>query len=99
MVKDNYIFMQCMFKKFSGDTGVYDISMDFSNVPDDVDVYVPIVYSNLYINKSGAVLSIGHFVGGHLETTTPQTITYTLNDGTFFQFFAVRTPSESNSTE
>ena len=68
-------------------------------MPDDVDVYIPVVYANFYINKKGAPMTEGHLQGGHFTCTNTETIGYTANDGTFFQFFAVRDGINHNPTE
>ena len=90
MVKEHYIFCQMMFRSFKTESGTLEQSFDIIGMPDDVDVYVPVVYSNMYINKKGAPMTAGHIQGGNFSCTVTETTGYTANDGTFFQFFAVR---------
>ena len=90
MVKEHYIFCQLMFRAFKTESGTLEQSFDIIGMPDDVDVYVPVVYSNMYINKKGAPMTAGHIQGGNFSCTVTETTGYTANDGTFFQFFAVR---------
>lgn len=99
MAKDHYIFCQMMFREFKTESGTLEQSFDIIGMPDDVDVYVPVVYSNMYINKKGAPMTEGHLQGGHFTCTNTETIGYTANDGTFFQFFAVRDGINHNPTE
>ena len=98
MVKEHYIFCQMMFRTFKTDAGTYDQAFDIIGMPDDVDVYIPVVYANAYINKKGAPMVAGHIQGGHFTCTNTEDGSCTANNGTFFQFFAVRDGS-SNSNE
>lgn len=99
MVKDHYIFCQLMFSTFKTERGTFEQSFDIIGMPDDVDVYVPVVYANPYINKKGAPLGEGHLQGGHFSCTNPDDGSCTGNNGTFFQFFAVRDGVNHNPTE
>ncbi len=90
MVKDHYIFCQMMFKQFYGIDETTEQAFDITNMPTDVDVYLPIAYSNSYIDNRGAPLSLAHLSDGHLTCTNPEDIGFVANSGTFFQFFAVR---------
>lgn len=99
MVKDHYIFCQIMFREFETEDGTLEQSFDIIGMPDDVDVYIPVVYANFYINKKGAPMTEGHLQGGHFSCTNTETMGYTANDGTFFQFFAVRDGINHNPTE
>ena len=48
-----------MFKAFKTESGTFEQSFDIIGMLDDVDVYVPVVYSNMYINKKGAPMAGG----------------------------------------
>ncbi len=97
MVKDHYVFCQMMFKQFYGIDKTTEQAFDITNMPSDVDVYLPIAYSNSYIDNRGAPLALAHLSAGHLTCTNPTDVGFVANSGTFFQFFAVRDVESSNS--
>ena len=90
MVKDNYIFCQMMFRAFKGIDGGVEQAFDITGMPSDVTTDLMIVYANSSIDNRGAALSIAHLENGHLTCTNPDSSSFTANNGTFFQFFAVR---------
>ena len=90
IVKDHYIFCQMLFGAFKTASGTLEQSFDIIGIPDDVDVYIPVVYTNASISKKGAPLAEGHIQNGHFTCTNPDSTSYTDNSGTFIQFFAVR---------
>lgn len=96
MVKDGYVFCQMSFKKFYGPDRSLSQAFDIIGMPSDVDVYLPIVYANTSIDNRGAALSEAHLQGNHLSCTNPDSATFTANNGTFFQFFAVRGSGNEN---
>lgn len=90
IVKDNYIFCQMMFKKFYGIDRSTQQAFDITGMPSDVTTDLMIVYANSSIDNRGAALSVAHLENGHLTCTNPESGSFTANNGTFFQFFAVR---------
>jgi len=90
IVKDNYVFCQMTFNKFYGPNRSLEPAFDITNMPSDVDAYFMIVYANSSIDQRGAALSVAHIQNGHLTCTNPNSVNFTANRGTFFQFFAVR---------
>jgi len=99
MVKEHYVFCQMMFRKFYGHDKGTAQSFDITGMPSDVDVYLPIVYSNNTIDNRGAALSEAHLQGNHLSCTNPDDASFTGNNGTFFQFFAVRDGGADNNSD
>ncbi len=90
MVKDGYVFCMFVFKKFGTDGSTLEQAFDITGMPADVDVAVPVVYSNGVINTKGHPLAIGRISGGHFTCTNPASASFTANEGTFLHFFAVR---------
>lgn len=90
MIKENYVFCQMSFNKFYGQDRSLEQAFDITNFPSDVNVDCMICYANVSTDNRGAALSIAHIENGHLSCTNPDSLTFTANRGTFFQFFAVR---------
>jgi len=90
LVKEHYVSCIMTFQKFKGPDGSTDQAFDIVGMPDDVDIYLPIVYANIYTDDKGAALTEAHLEGRHLTCTNTQNRGYTENYTTFFQFFAVR---------
>ncbi len=90
MVKDGYVFCLLTFKKFGTDGSTLEQAFDITGMPTDVDVAVPVIYSNGIINTKGHPLAIGRISGGHFTCTNSGSGSFTANDGTFLHFFAVR---------
>lgn len=99
MVKDGYVFCLLTFKKFGTDGATLEQAFDITGMPTDVDVAVPVVYSNGLINTKGHPLSIGRISGGHFTCTNPDSANFTANEGTFLHFFAVRDGSDDNTDD
>ena len=99
MVKEGYIFLQMLFEKFYGIDNTTEQAFDITGMPSDVDVYFPVVYPSPVITKKGSPIAEGHIGNGHLTCTNPDSITYTGNDGTFIQLFAVRNSDSTAQTE
>ncbi len=78
-----------------------DTQTGFTGMPSDVDVAVPVVHCNPYVDTKGHPLSIGHISNGHFTSTNPDNAGFTANEGTFLHFFAVRDggAESSESTE
>ena len=100
-VTDDYVFGLYTFKKFYPNTGETTQQFDITGMPTDVDVYIPVVYADAYVDKRGSVISEGRIQNGHFSTNLPETATFYANSGTFLMFFAVRgeTSTESNDSE
>ena len=64
-----------------------------------MDVYIPVVYADAYVDKRGSVISEGHIQNGHFSTNLPETSTFYANSGTFLMFFAVRNTANTENTE
>ena len=99
MVKEGYVFLQMMFKKFYGIDRTTTQAFDITGMPSDVDVYFPVVYSNVYIQTAGHPLSEGHISNGHFTCTNPGSATFVANEGTFFHLFAVRDVQSNSNSE
>ena len=97
MVKDGYVFCLLTFKKFGTDGSTLEQAFDITGMPTDVDVAVPVVYSNGFINTKGHPLAIGRIRGGHFTCTNPDSASFTANEGTFLHFFAVRDGADDNT--
>ena len=97
MVKEGYVFCLLTFKKFGTDGSTLEQAFDITGMPADVDVAVPVIYSNGVINTKGHPLAIGHISNGHFTCTNPDSGSFTANDGTFLHFFAVRDGADDNT--
>ncbi len=97
MVKDGYVFCLLTFKKFNTDDSTLEQAFDITGMPSDVDVAVPVVHCNPYVDTKGHPLSIGHISAGHFTSTNPDNAGFTANEGTFLHFFAVRDGSADSS--
>ncbi|HKM11839.1 MAG TPA: hypothetical protein PL115_01365 [Bacteroidales bacterium] len=96
VVEDGYVFGLYSFKGFYGVDGGLQQEFDIIGMPTDVDVYIPVIYADTRIDKKGAAMAEGHIQNGHFSCTNPNSVTFYSNNGTFFMFFAVRTPQNNN---
>ncbi len=96
IVKERYVFCLMTFDGFRAEGGSLSQSFGITGMPSDVDVEIPVIYSNPYISDKGHPLSIGRVSGGHFSCVNPDDNAYTANDGTFLHFFAVRDEADSS---
>ena len=95
-VTDDYVFGLYVFKKFYPNTDETTQQFDITGMPTDVDVYIPVIYADPYVDARGAVISEAHIQNGHFSTPLPESSTFYANSGTFFMFFAVRNNATSD---
>lgn len=90
IVEDGYVFVMYTFKQFYGVDDGSEQEFDIVGMPTDVDVYLPVIYADPYIDKKGTSIADAHIQNGHFSCTNPQGSSFYANDGTFIMFFAVR---------
>ena len=95
IVKENYIYLLLKFNGLKSDDESLDVEFDINCIPEDVDIYFPLVYPDNSIHQKGAPMAQAHLAGTHFSITNSSGWGLTTNEGQFLQIFIAREPSES----
>lgn len=100
IVETGYVFGLYEFRSFYGFDRTLEQAFDITGMPSDVDIIIPIVYTDPAIDTKGSPIGEGRIQNGHFSCTLPDCISAYANSGVFFMFFAVRqTSSNDNNSD